>query len=314
MAVVLTCECGTRFEVDDHHADQVVTCPACALPVQARSDVLRSRLDWFALGSLCAALVGAFTLAGSLVAILLAGIALFRIHRSPTLYRGTDRALIAMGLAVVCALFTWKVGPTEAARAVAVWLRRLQWSGQVETIAAPVVTTRDGVCQLPRPKGDWFLLRAGSHLDGSIDDLVVRRDVVLVNPSLHAVIDLYRETEGVQPMLEDQRLTILDDLMAPRSPLIGADDSENPLRTVPREPMDEISRALPDIERFRAHEWSFTLRRGGRNWHFLIRAYRARGARGSAEYYLLRIYAPPHAFHTAAEQFRAIANSVRFPS
>ncbi|MFO0879844.1 MAG: hypothetical protein U0840_21060 [Gemmataceae bacterium] len=314
MAVVCTCDCGARFEVADSPGDVPPCCPECGQPVTvAHQSGPEARLDWLALASVLLAITGACTVVGSLLGSLVGLAALLRIRTSKHPRRGASLALAGVGMGLGFAALSWMLLRSEASEGVAAWLRRVRLIGQVETTIPAQITSRDGLCQLPRPRGDWLQLRPGFSPDSSIDELVARRDVVLMLPRYRAMLDLSRETENIQPTLADQRLTILDELAAPRRPLLGDDDQENPLRTPPSVPVEETSRELPEVDGYRAYEWSFALRRGGQHWQFLIRAYRPRGVRGSTAFYLLRLYAPVHHYRKVEEEFRAIANSVRFP-
>src|SRR5437588_8567681 len=83
MSLTLTCPCGTRFEVDETFAGHDVTCPQCQAPVKAPAAARGAvHTSDFAIASLVLALVGAFTIVGTVVAIILGAVAIVRIQKN----------------------------------------------------------------------------------------------------------------------------------------------------------------------------------------------------------------------------------------
>ena len=86
MALTLSCSCGATFDVEDTFAGQTVSCPECHASLKA--PVLRRgplRTSGLAVASTVLALVGAFTLVGTLAAVLcgLAALVWARQERKP---------------------------------------------------------------------------------------------------------------------------------------------------------------------------------------------------------------------------------------
>src|SRR5262249_51230227 len=77
------CDCGARFEVEDDLAAREVSCPECQarLTVPARASA-PPRTSLLALASAILALVGAFTVLGTVAAVVLGGLALAEIGRA----------------------------------------------------------------------------------------------------------------------------------------------------------------------------------------------------------------------------------------
>ncbi len=77
---MLTCACGARFEVDDTLAGQDVFCPECQQPLKTPAlDRPPQLTSGWALASVVLALVGAFTVVGTILAVLLGFYALLHI-------------------------------------------------------------------------------------------------------------------------------------------------------------------------------------------------------------------------------------------
>src|SRR5688572_1436505 len=82
MSISLTCSCGARLEVDAKFAGQTIACPDCHKPLAVTPPPPPpKRTSGLALSSLLLALVGAFTVVGSLAAIVLGAIAYRRIPK-----------------------------------------------------------------------------------------------------------------------------------------------------------------------------------------------------------------------------------------
>src|SRR5689334_16012982 len=100
--IMITCACGARFEVDDTLAGQEVLCPDCQQPLKAPAvDRPPQLTSGWALASVVLALVGAFTLFGSLAAVLLGVIALISISRHRRQVSGTGFAVFGICLGVL---------------------------------------------------------------------------------------------------------------------------------------------------------------------------------------------------------------------
>src|SRR5260221_13020215 len=82
MSLSLTCDCGARFEVEDTLAGQTVACPDCQEPIKAPAAQRPPlRTSALALASVICALVGAFTIVGTIAAVILGVVAVVTITR-----------------------------------------------------------------------------------------------------------------------------------------------------------------------------------------------------------------------------------------
>ncbi len=99
---MLTCACGARFEVDDTLAGQEVLCPECQQPIKAPAlDRPPQVTSGWALASVVLALVGAFTVLGTVLAAVLGFYALLHIARNRQRVSGAGLAVFGICLGVL---------------------------------------------------------------------------------------------------------------------------------------------------------------------------------------------------------------------
>ena len=106
MTISLTCACGVRLEIDESFAGQTINCPDCQRAIVApKPEPEGLRTSGFALGSLTLGLVGAFTVIGTLLAVVLGLLGLQSIRRAPERVTGRGFALAGIGLGVGLLVF-----------------------------------------------------------------------------------------------------------------------------------------------------------------------------------------------------------------
>src|SRR5262249_37480062 len=107
MPLSLTCSCGVFLEVDDKFAGQKINCPDCQaalqVPALQRSATHTSGL---AIASLMLALVGAFTVVGTVAAVGLGALALRQIRKRPEEIAGRNMAQAGIILGSVLTLLS----------------------------------------------------------------------------------------------------------------------------------------------------------------------------------------------------------------
>src|SRR5262245_37908739 len=82
MTLSIKCACGVPLEFDDSFAGKQINCPDCQRPLTIpQANQATARTCGFALASLLLALVGAFTLVGTVAAVVLGAVALVRMRR-----------------------------------------------------------------------------------------------------------------------------------------------------------------------------------------------------------------------------------------
>src|SRR5438477_8196278 len=85
MTLSLTCACGARLEIDAKFVGQTIHCPDCNRQLETGSPAAKpAHTSGYALASLVLALAGAFTLAGTVAAIVCGALGLKQIRQAPT--------------------------------------------------------------------------------------------------------------------------------------------------------------------------------------------------------------------------------------
>jgi hypothetical protein len=189
MSLSLACPCGSRFEVEETFAGREVSCPECGRPVRAparsRGAVRTSDL---AIGSVIVALVGAFTVVGTLVAVALGAAALVQISRNRDRVAGTGYAIfgILAGLALTAlSLLAYSTGELFG---VGDQIRAQAMAGKLED---------DKELQLDRPKDGFRITRPSHKWKTARPELMREMDndnqLLLVSTSLDAFVDVYKD-------------------------------------------------------------------------------------------------------------------------
>lgn len=133
MTLSLTCACGARLEIDPKFAGKVVNCPDCNRPLSTTPSVpLPARTSLLALASFVLALVGAFTLAGTIVAVVLGALALGQIARAPEPLGGRRFALAGIAVGVVFTLLTFTALTATELLGLDGLLRTFEWAGKID--------------------------------------------------------------------------------------------------------------------------------------------------------------------------------------
>jgi hypothetical protein len=183
MPFSLTCACGARLEIDDKFAGQQISCPDCQRPLETPSaDQPVRRTSGLALASIVLALVGAFTIVGTVAAIVVGILALVQMIGCTDRVAGRGYALAGiligafMTAGTLFAVTSIELFGLTSMMSEAYWQGKLDFSGPME-----IVRTREGFA-ITRPSAKWGLLK--QH--GSDDH--VRDDLLLVRPDEDAVV------------------------------------------------------------------------------------------------------------------------------
>jgi hypothetical protein len=190
MTLSLICTCGVRLEVDDTFAGQTITCPDCQRPVKVPAPEQDSvRTSGLALTSLVLALVGAFTVLGTLAAAVLGGLALVSIRQNPGRLSGRRYAVAGIILGAVLTGLSLFAYTSVELFGVDDLLREPQWAGKLDyPESLKVDRQRDGY-EITRPSAKWGVLRdARANNAFDFPDVAPRPLLlVLVSESAHVV-------------------------------------------------------------------------------------------------------------------------------
>jgi hypothetical protein len=305
-ATMLTCDCGARFEVEDTLAGQEVACPECQQPVKvpARHKV-PLRTSGYALASVVVALVGAFTPA-ALVAIGLGVAGLVSIRRHRERLTGAGFAVFGIVLGVVFSTLTG-LALVLGFTGLGGYIRERTLATQIDRTGPLKVTDPGAGFEITRPSEKWGKTSV-PHLDDVIvDHFQSGRELVLVQPSHYAVVDVQVERGAFQP-LERWRDDVLAEFnpqrqVPPGRPHRFDDDEDIPLNM--RAKLLE-SRRLEETDR-EGLETVLDVRVFGQQWRFLIRLYR----KGNGPVYVVRAYTQARHFAAREAELRQALDSFR---
>jgi hypothetical protein len=183
MPFALTCECGARLEIDDKFAGQIINCPDCQRALQTPTATATGRrTSGLALASLILALVGAFTVVGTLAAVALGVAALLYISAKPDRLAGRGFALAGVALGVLLTCSTLFVISSVELFGLASMLREDSWAGKLQFDGPLEVKRIKEGFAMKRPSEKWgvYLPRDGFM---GVNDRGVWDDLVLVLPS-----------------------------------------------------------------------------------------------------------------------------------
>jgi hypothetical protein len=318
MPLALTCDCGARFDADDLLAGKAVPCPECRQPVQAPARAkTRPQTTMWALASVVLALVGAFTLLGTALAILTGLLALLVIRRQPERFTGSALALCGIGGGVVFSLLTLGLLARPDLLPLAGWLRQRSLAGQIDTTGSLEMITRSNDLLIDRPSHEWGRARNDHTDDPAVGELQQKLDLLLVHVGRHAYVDVIRDTTNNNRSLDSYREVLSQTLNPPRTPLLGRDESSRrwafgiPEETTgPFPPILKKRTDLAPVDGYDAVEWQVEQARGGQTWWFIIRAYKKAGS----PIYVVRAYTRKRQKDANEEELRLILDSVHFES
>jgi hypothetical protein len=186
MPLSLSCPCGTTFDVEDTFAGQTVSCPECqaSVKVPAVADGPR-RTSGFAIASLVLALAGAFTLVGTLAAVLCGLAGLVSIGRSRGRLAGAGLAVFGMVLGVLFTGLTVLGVLKGELFGFGDQFRKYLLDGQVDFSGpAEVVRPHEGF-KITRPSDKWGLAKPDF-----VKEQNERSLLMLVNTGKDAYVDV----------------------------------------------------------------------------------------------------------------------------
>jgi Domain of unknown function (DUF4190) len=207
MPVSLTCACGARLEIDDKFAGQTVYCPDCQRALQAPQSSPENkhsatlRTSGFALASLTLALVGAFTLLGTVAAVVLGVIALAQIARQSDRVAGKGYAIAGIVVGLVMTSGTILALQNIELFALSNVINDAQWTGKLE-YGGSLEVERAGF-SIKRPSDRWGVYKRESK-PGSYQQYT-SAELVLVLASEDIAVLCFTETVSQDWSLETCR-------------------------------------------------------------------------------------------------------------
>ena len=204
MSISLNCPCGARFCVEDTFAGQTVTCPECqAALVTPALDRTPIRTSGLALASVILALVGAFTVIFTLLAVLLGICALLSVGRNRDRVAGSGYAtfgIVAGTALTILSLFLYsniELLPFDG------YLEGSFYSGMVDYSGEREITRKDEGFAITRPSAKWGIAKKAMQ-----DQLGVTCDLMLANPHGRAYVQI-----NMEPVFGRQLDAYVDELI-----------------------------------------------------------------------------------------------------
>ena len=275
MPLSLTCDCGARFEVDDALAGQNVSCPECQAALKApaaRRPVQRT--SNLALASFLLAIVGAFTVVGTVAAVVLGLLGAAAILRDRERLGGLGFAVTGVVLgAAFTALTLFSLSQIEFFGAA---LRRGQMVGQLDKKVDPNkdVEIDESGFRITKPMTWW---RANKDFSFLAAQPLLRDDaqLLLVQPDMGAFVDVQVEPAADVGPIDDYVLNRIkpDSVHDNEGAKPHEGDAENLARIEERKVLS--SRDLPGGDGVReAHELTLKIKLDNKEWTMLVRTYR----------------------------------------
>lgn len=302
---MLTCACGARFEVDDSLAGQEVLCPECQQPIKApHSERLPRVTSGWALASVLLALLGAFTVVGTLVAVLLGLIALVSISRNRDRLAGTGFAVFGICLGVLFTVLTVVALNADNIFGLESWLRERTLTQGVDTSGPlEVVRILEGFA-ITRPTEKWGEVLGNDSDDPAVGAFQEQLDLLLMQIARHAFIDVRTLPVGPFQNLDQCESEVVAEFEAHRRPRDPFDDDDLH-RAVRVRRLG--ARGLDAKDGMEGREVEIEVRCAGKPWLFLIRLYR----RGNGQVYVVRGYGPKRRFAELRSELEAALDSFR---
>lgn len=188
MPISVTCQCGAKLEIDEKFLGKEVPCPDCNRPLPTKAAAVPpplqlpeyTRTSGLAVLSLVLALVGAFTIVGTIAAIVVGVFAIKEIAGSSKKLGGVGFARAGIVVGAVGTFLTLAAFISPTVLGVDVFLRELAFAGRIQysnnEFAASTHTQRGNIkLKRPTPPTQWasYLSRAAQLKNFDNDDLIL---------------------------------------------------------------------------------------------------------------------------------------------
>jgi len=204
MPLSVTCQCGARLEIDDKFLGKEVPCPDCnrplpttpvaAPPVVAAPPPLDlpdyRRTSGLAVLSLALALVGMFTIVGTIAAIVVGVLAVKEISARPTRLEGLSYARAGIVVGIVGTFLTLIALASPTVFGLDAFLRELAFAGRIRWDSKDVIESTRGQevsIEMKRPSADWGAYVPPNNQPNNLEP----DDIIMINPRDDAYIALF---------------------------------------------------------------------------------------------------------------------------
>jgi hypothetical protein len=314
MTLALTCDCGARFEIEDTLAGQEVICPDCEQKIQApaaKQPTLRT--NDFALLSTVLALVGAFTVLGTVAAVVVGVIALVQIGRHRDRYAGSGFALF--GISAGLALTTLSVlAMGSRVLDLGARMRRNILADKVDTSGdLEYVDSKQGF-RILRPSRQWGVSDVKKLEDPFVNILQGNNrncDLLLVHTARTLYLDVRAEgprerseLDAIMRGCHDELDSQVAEEFRPRERIKGDDDS-SPFKIMKYQCDDRAGKSVPWKDG-KSRESSSNVVIAGQRWKMLIRVFRDDERK---RVFIVRAYGPVTQVKEAEAELKKLMDS-----
>jgi hypothetical protein len=176
MPFSLTCACGARLEIDDKFAGQQIACPDCQRPLNTpNADQPVRRTSWLALASIVLSLMGAFTVVGTVAAVVLGILALVQTTGRGDRLAGRGYAIAGILIGIVMTAGTLFAVTSIELFGLSSTMSELYWQGKLDFSGPMEITrTREGFA-ITRPSAKWGVYKAPVSADHVVEELLIVR-------------------------------------------------------------------------------------------------------------------------------------------
>jgi len=213
MPISVTCQCGARLEIDEKFLGKEILCPDCQRPLPTTAPATppplelpdNRRTSGLAVLSLTLAMVGAFTIVGTIAAIVVGFFALREIAAKAAKLDGVNFARAGIAVGAVFTLITLAALVSPTVFGLDAFLREFALAGRLQYPAGEVIRTDiiNGEIEIhrPRPIEAWAQYLSGNTQTPNVEpDLLilvnVREDAYLACQSFD--VDLLDDEDALE--------------------------------------------------------------------------------------------------------------------
>jgi hypothetical protein len=242
MTLALTCACGARLEIDEKFAGQTIECPDCNRPLETAPVAKPPKTSGLALASLLLALIGAFTLLGTVLAVACGLLGLKQIRRAPEQIGGARYARAGIFLGSIFTILTLGLLWSRDSLKLDSLLRTVESAGSIfysHDDLFNIQSFETGVAgTIQRPSATWGQWTTKDPNNEKPDDLVLVNlwedaYITCLSRALDQQANLSPEDsrrESIERLQQSDLFTkILRGIATPTDPPPGRDQENKPL-------------------------------------------------------------------------------------
>ena len=188
MPLSLTCSCGAKLEIDDKFAGQVIACPDCRKEIPTTAQPIRAlRTSWFAIFAMVFAIIGAFSVVGTLAAVFCGWRALRHIRLYPEKVGGRKFAWAGICLGAAFSLLSLACYYSPDILGLDGFFRQIEWASKLDyggDLKLSRETSHPAKFWITRPNRSWGIVDVTKlgNLPKYVKDSAKADDLILIQP------------------------------------------------------------------------------------------------------------------------------------